>query len=270
LIEADNQRGGQMPDALFEDPRLAVLYDVFDDDRSDLVVYVDLADQLGAAIVLDIGCGTGTFALMLADRGVTVIGVDPAVASLDVARAKPGADRVTWIHGDARALPRRRVDLVTMTGNVAQAVTDPAGWAATLQGAHDVLKPDGYLVLETRDPAFQAWTEWTREATYRIVDVAGIGPVEHWTDVTDVAGPLVTFRGHWYFHETGSLLLSDSTLLFRNRAEVGSDLAHHGFTVTDVRDAPDRPGREFVFIARRSGAVAANQDLSDHGRDLTS
>jgi len=34
------------------------------------------------------------FALLLAERGVEVVGVDPAGASLDVARGKPGADRV--------------------------------------------------------------------------------------------------------------------------------------------------------------------------------
>ena len=54
---------------------------------------------------MDAGCGTGTFALLLAGRGLDVIGVDPARASLDVARAKPEAERVSWIRGDATSLP---------------------------------------------------------------------------------------------------------------------------------------------------------------------
>jgi hypothetical protein len=29
-------------------------------------------------------------------------------------------------------------------------------------------------------------------------------------------------------------------------------LARAGFTIEDVRDAPDRPGSEWVFIARRT------------------
>jgi ubiquinone/menaquinone biosynthesis C-methylase UbiE len=34
-----------------------------------------------------------------------VTGLDPAKASLDVAGAKPGAEQVRWIHGDARRCP---------------------------------------------------------------------------------------------------------------------------------------------------------------------
>lgn len=94
-----------MPDEVFANPRLAALYDEFDSDRSDLDHYVDMVDEFGARSVVDIGCGTGTFACLLADRGVEVTGVEPAAASLDVARRKPGAHKVRWILGDATALP---------------------------------------------------------------------------------------------------------------------------------------------------------------------
>ena len=69
---------------------------------------------------------------MLAGRGLSVTGVDPANASLDVARAKTGAERVRWIHGDATTLPRLEADLAVMTGNVAQAIVAPSDWDATL------------------------------------------------------------------------------------------------------------------------------------------
>ncbi|MGW4404704.1 hypothetical protein ACWEJ6_11765 [Nonomuraea sp. NPDC004702] len=52
----------------------------------------------------------------------TVVGVDPARASIDVAHAEPGSERVRWICGDATGVPSLQVDLVTMTANVAQAV----------------------------------------------------------------------------------------------------------------------------------------------------
>ncbi|MER7886048.1 class I SAM-dependent methyltransferase [Streptomyces fimicarius] len=240
-----------MADEMFMDPRLAALYDALDPDRGDLDPYVRIAEEFGARRVLDIGCGTGVFALLLADRGFQVVGVDPARASVDVARAKPGGDRVRWISGDASALPPLRVDLVTMTANVAQEITGPRDWRATLRGAYEALRPGGHLVVETRNPARRAWEEWNRERSHRVTEIAGLGPVESWVEVTEVAGPLVSFRWTYVFAADGQVLTSDSTLRFRERQEAEADLTAQGFVVREVRDAPDRPGREFVLIARR-------------------
>ncbi|WHY73657.1 class I SAM-dependent methyltransferase [Fictibacillus enclensis] len=90
-----------MADEIFENPRLASIYDPFDSDRSDLDVYESMVNEFDAHTVLDIGCGTGTFACRLAVKGFKVIGLDPAEASLKVAKTKQGADRVRWIHGSA-------------------------------------------------------------------------------------------------------------------------------------------------------------------------
>lgn len=245
-----------MADECFRNPRLAALYDALDPDRGDLDAYVRMAREFGARRVLDIGCGTGVFALLLAGRGIEVVGVDPAGASLEVARAKPGGDRVRWIHGEAAALPPLRVDLATMTANAAQEITEPDAWRSTLRGAYGALRPGGRLVFETRDPARRAWEEWTREASYRVTDVPGTGAVESWVEVTAVSGPLVAFRWTYVFASDGQVLTSDSTLRFRERQEVEADLAGQGYVLEQVRDAPDRPGREFVFVARRPGTGA--------------
>jgi SAM-dependent methyltransferase len=234
-----------MADENFRHPRLAAVYDVLDSDRSDLEVYLAIAEKLEARTVLDIGCGTGTFALLLADRGYEVTGVDPARASLDVARNKPGAERVRWIDGDATQLPPMQVDLATMTGNAAQAIVEEAAWHGTLRGASEALRPSGHLVFETRDPARRAWTEWNRAETHRVTEVA-----ETWIDLLEVEGPLVSFRGTYVFPD-GEVLTSDSTLRFRARDEVEADLIANGYVVDEVRGAPDRPGRELVFFARR-------------------
>ncbi len=245
---------GPMPDDIFEHPRLTAIYDaVVDPDRSDLDVYVDIAAEVGARDILDVGCGTGTFALMLADRGLDVTGVEPAGGSLGVARAKRGADRVRWIHGDATALPPLQVDLATMTGNVAQAIVEQADWDRTLQGVRAALRPGGYLVFETRDPADEAWLRWNRAETYRVDEVEGIGTVESWVELTDVSEPLVSLRHTWVFAGDGAVLTSDSTLRFRERDEIEATLESHGYLVHEIRDSPDRPGRELVVFARRAG-----------------
>jgi SAM-dependent methyltransferase len=239
-----------MPDAHFADPRLAALYDVFDDDRSDLDLYAGLVEEFAARSVLDVGCGTGTLACRLAEREVRVVGVEPAEASLDIARGKPHADEVRWLHGDARSLPPLQVDLATMTGNVAQVFLTDADWQATVRAVRAALRPGGRLAFESRRPERQAWREWTRERTFARAAVPGTGPVETWTEVTDVRDDLVSFRATYVFPD-GARLTSDSTLRFRSLDEIRGSLAAAGFEVEDVRDAPDRPGREFVVIARR-------------------
>ncbi|MEU0192141.1 class I SAM-dependent methyltransferase [Streptomyces afghaniensis] len=244
-----------MADECFRHPRLAAVYDPLDPDRADLEPYLRMAEEFGARRVLDLGCGTGVFALLLAQRGVDVVGVDPAGASLDVARGKPGGERVWWIHGDATTLPPLAADLATMTGNAAQAVVDPEDWERTLRGARAALRPGGRFVFETRVPARRAWEEWNRRATHTVTDVPGVGAVESWVDLLDVSGPLVTFRWTYVFAADGQVLTSDSTLRFRDREEVEAELVAQGFAVEDVRDAPDRPGREFVFVARRPGTA---------------
>lgn len=251
--------GPSVPDAIFDHPRLAAVYDALDPDRSDLDHYADMVDEFDAHSVLDLGCGTGTLACMLAKRSgparVDVVGADPAGASLDVARAKVGADRVRWVHGDATALrsaiPELAVEIAFMTGNVAQVLLTDDDWHITLEAVRAVLRPGGRLVFETRDPAQRAWEQWTREHTFQRVDVAGVGVVEDWVQVTDVAPPFVTFDSPTVFTATGETIGSTSTLRFRDRIELDTSLADAGFDVVEVRDAPDRPGREFVYIAQR-------------------
>jgi SAM-dependent methyltransferase len=237
-------------DKLFSLPELARLYDPLDPDRRDLTVYIDLLAELDARSVLDVGCGTGTFALMLARRGVKVIGIDPAKASLDVARSKPGGERVHWVQADATRPPPCVVDAVTMTGNVAQVFLDDEEWSTVLQSVRRTLRPGGHLIFETRDPQAQAWGDWTRVSTTRTAHVEDVGDVSCWEEVTNVDGPTVSFQTTFSFPDE-SLITSTSTLRFRSRDKVLADLNDARFGPTEVRGAPDRPGLELVFIARR-------------------
>lgn len=238
-----------MSDAIFSVPRLADIYDQLDPDRPDLDAYAAIVKEFGARSVLDIGCGTGVFACLLARQGVDVVGVDPAAASLDVARRKEESGRVRWILGDAAQLPPLAVDMATMTGNVAQVFLSDDVWSETLRGVRGALNPEGRLVFEVRDPAKKAWRNWTRAQTYRRTLLAGVGAVETWCDVTSVVEERVSFRWTHIFESDGAVLTSDSTLRFRGREEVAASLKDAGFEIREIRDAPDRPGLEFVFVA---------------------
>lgn len=247
-----------MADAIFEEPRLAAIYDAIDDDRSDLEVYAALVAELGAHVVRDVGCGTGTFACMLAAAGKRVIGIDPAAASLDVARRKPAGGRVRWLEGEATGLPPAQADLVTMTGNVAQVFLTDTEWTAVLAAARAALRPEGHLVFEVRDPARCAWQHWTRAETARRLVIPEVGAVEAWVELTAVDLPLVSFRHTFVFETDGTTLVSDSTLRFRDKTEIAESLRDAGFRLREVRDAPDRPGLEFVFIAQRPASPAGS------------
>jgi SAM-dependent methyltransferase len=241
-----------VPDAIFADPRLAWVYDAFDGPRGDLAAYVAIAGELGADRVLDVGCGTGCLAIELARTGRTVVGVDPAAASLEVAKAKHGSDAVTWIHSDAAVIPAVAADCALMTGNVAQVFLTDADWAHVLAAVGAALRPRGYLVFETRRPERRAWEEWAADPGPVTLDLPGHGPVEQRREVTAVNLPLVSFRYTYTFLADGAVITSDSTLRFRDRDEVESSLAAQGYRVLDVRNAPDRPGRELVFITERT------------------
>lgn len=103
------------PDLIFADRRLAEIYVDLDGDRDDLDFYETIIADLGASSVLDIGCGTGTLACRLARQGLDVTALDPARASLDVARSKLGARTVNWLHTSAQNAPHLGVDVFAMT-----------------------------------------------------------------------------------------------------------------------------------------------------------
>ncbi|WP_181770440.1 class I SAM-dependent DNA methyltransferase [Amycolatopsis pittospori] len=239
-----------MPDALFAHARLAPIYDAFDGPRDDLDHYVAIIGEVGAKKVLDVGCGTGCLGVLLAERGLEVVGVDPATASLEVAKAKDPEGKVTWIHGDAKTVGEIGADIAVMTANVAQVFLTDDEWNRTLEGIHTALAPGGYLVFEIRRPDRRAWEDWAADTAHDTIDVPGVGEVEQWREVTEVDLPFVSFRYSYRFSD-GEVVTSDSKLWFRERDELESLLAEHGFRVLDVRDAPDRPGREYVFIAQR-------------------
>jgi SAM-dependent methyltransferase len=251
-----------VPDAIFAHPRLAPVYDTFDGPRDDLAAYVSIAGELGAHRVLDVGCGTGCLAILLAATGRTVVAVDPAAASLEVARAKDGSAAVTWIQGDAGAvtwvqsdagrIPSAGADLAVMTGNVAQVFLTEQDWAQVLRAIGAALRPGGYLVFETRRPERRAWEEWVADTGPVTLEVPSTGLVEQRREVTTVALPFVSFRNTYTFLADGAVITSESTLRFRGREELASSLAASGYRVLDVREAPDRPGHEFVFITERA------------------
>lgn len=86
-------------DLHYTDPRLVELYDLENEWGPDNDFWLQLADEPGARVIVDLGCGTGLLTRALAVDERVVIGVDPWAAMLAVARNAPGAEKVRWIQG---------------------------------------------------------------------------------------------------------------------------------------------------------------------------
>ncbi|MDF2381817.1 class I SAM-dependent methyltransferase [Nostoc ellipsosporum NOK] len=107
-----------------------------------------LGPRAGETIV-DVGCGTGSFAVMLKAHapGANVIGIDPDEEALAIARAKAdgaGAE-IRWQRGFARDLGERSADAVVSSLMFHQ--VPMAEKRAGLAAMHAALRPGGRLVI---------------------------------------------------------------------------------------------------------------------------
>jgi SAM-dependent methyltransferase len=245
-----------VPDAIYTDPRLAAVYEVLNPPAADTAFYLALAGETPLA-VLDMGCGTGSLAVEAARRGHRTWGADPAEAMLAIARARPGGERVTWVHSDAAGLGLdTRFDLIVMTGHVFQVFLEDEAVHAVLASLHAHLAPGGRLAFETRNPAVEGWRTWTPKETFRAVEVPGMGSVEVWHDVRAAEGGRVTFDTHFRFAD-GTAAVEPSTLRFMDRDELAGFLTEVGFEETawygDWDGAPLGPGSpEIIAVATKA------------------
>ena len=140
-----------------------------------------LLDGVEAPAVLDVGVGSGAIALAIADErpGARVTAVDASLDALALARENAAAtglaDRVSLVEHDAKAgLPPGPYDLVVANPPYVaereieelppevrdweprEALVERGHTSAVARGACSVLRPGGWLVLETHEHAARA------------------------------------------------------------------------------------------------------------------
>ncbi|WP_425148025.1 class I SAM-dependent methyltransferase [Deinococcus sp.] len=244
-----------MLNAEFNDPRLVPVYDVLCVWDAADEFFLALANETPGTRVLDLGCGTGRLTLALASAGHLVTGVDPSPASLEAARAKPSAGRVTWLEGTAGALPTAAFDLAVMTSHVAQFITDDGQWAATLAALSRSLVPGGRLAFDSRDPGARGWEAWNPADSLRRRVLPDGRDILNWTHVEEVAGDLVTFVQHYQFSDRPDELLAAGLMRFRRERELRASLKDAGFCIEQIfggwgREAVGEGCGEFIVVAR--------------------
>lgn len=95
--------------------------------------------------VLEVGAGTGRFALPLAERFGHAFGIDLSLPMMEVLRRKPGWERVRLAQADAVSLPFRAAAFDLIFGvHVLHLVS---GWERAVGEAMRVLKPRGHFAV---------------------------------------------------------------------------------------------------------------------------
>ena len=242
-----------MHHAEFNDPRLVEVYDAECPWSRDDDFFVLVAHETPGSRVLDLGCGTGRLALGLSAHGHSVTGVDPARASLDAARAKPGVERVTWIEGTSALLGADEFDLAVMTSHVAQFFVTDHEWGRVLADLRRALVLGGRLVFDARDPSDRAWERWDTDRQ-RSVTLPDGRVVQERTEVTAVEDDTVSFAIHYEFPDHKALV-STARLRFRSADELRESLRAAGFTVEQIyggwnRESVGAGDGEFLVHAR--------------------
>ncbi len=77
----------------------------------------------------------------------------------------------------------------------------------------------------------------------------GVELVETWAETTDIRPPFISLRHSFEFQADETLATSSSMLRLRERTEIIGSLRAAGSRVTEVRGAPERPDRDFIFIS---------------------
>jgi len=195
------------------DEQIAARYDESDDEEFDPEVIdqtVDfLADLAGSGRALEFGIGTGRIALPLAQRGVSVHGIDMSEAMVARLRAKPAGDDIDVTIGDfSTTTVEGSFSLVYLVYNTIMNLTTQEAQVACFRNAAAHLEPGGCFVIKVmipelrRLPPGETFHVFHGSETYWGIDeydVANQGLISHHVEIADGTVEVVSmpFRYAW-------------------------------------------------------------------------
>ncbi|MBP5855766.1 class I SAM-dependent methyltransferase [Marivibrio halodurans] len=253
-----------MHDQLYSDLSLIAAYDSLNSDRRDRDFYRARLPAAPARL-LDIGCGTGDFALECARDGYSVLALDPAPGMIAHARAKDRGRTVDWIVGTMAAIaPCQEVDAATMMGHAFQCLLTDADIQALFARIAGCLSPRGSFLFETRNPAICPWEHWTPAHAGPPVTLPTGDGVQVIDDVLSVEGEVVTFTETYHWTSGKAPTRSLSRLRFADRPTITRLAEAAGLRVDAVHgnwdgaDFDEATSPELIFRLRPTASYSAS------------
>lgn len=224
--------------------QLASHYDADYARRPDIPFYLELAKDLQAKVVADIGAGTGLLCSRLAGQGHRAIGIEPQATMLALAQSQPHASQISWIKGTAEDLEDECADLVVMTGHVAQYFLTQSAWTEVLVHARRALRVGGHVAFEIRNAEAEEWRTWANEVPHDL----GWGTVQ---GKVSQDGDLITHVDHW--DDGSGKWTTSETLRFPTWRDVIDGIRDAGLQTTHVwgdwaRGEVFPASREWIFL----------------------
>ena len=142
------------PEEIFlplDDGRYADFYAIeMDDFVQDIQFYKEHSSK--GSKVLELGCGTGRISRVLASYGRSVVGLDLSFSMLKKATDFPGNSPLSVCMDMTNMAFRRKFDHILIPYNSLNLLRDKTSIAKCLQQTHELLEPNGTLLLQLYIP----------------------------------------------------------------------------------------------------------------------
>ncbi len=155
----------------------AKFYDLFAKGKEEeLEFYLKMAREAGSP-ALELGVGTGLFAISLAGEGFEVVGIDNSPDILKVAREKlrrlprPVVNKLSFLQGDMASFQlNRKFRLIYIPSGTFQYMDTKAKQESCLRCVRDHLHPEGRFVFDGWVGEVDSSGAWRRFDTKQLLD----------------------------------------------------------------------------------------------------
>lgn len=221
----------------YDDPEL---YDAENNFNDELPLLLDWA-QKKKGVVLDLACGTGRTAISLAQKGISIIGVDLHRGMLEKAKEKSTKQNldIEWVQQDITKLQLDiKSSLIYMVGNSFQHFLSNETQDALFKSVKSHLQQDGIFIFNSRFPSKEELMQPETEEYWRSfidhigrsVDVSTIATYDPLSQIQNY----ITIRR--FQEENGKTSEARSTISLRYTypEEMKRLIQGHGFEITGI------------------------------------